>query len=359
MRPALRATLSDFSEIEEYVESGAFNEHVALDSHDFRGHPYELNEAEAEPAERRMQQLSAPRVPDRAIAELEPFTISPLPEIAAEKDSIEGLGYRDPLPKADHFAMLTISLEDEAAPLPSQFGKFMGDTLDSLFRACSLGSFTVGGGSSREGEDGRYIEFDVVFYVGINGEPAPALRWIREAMSWVGAPEGRWTGVDTDVSEWSLGAHDWQGASPAVAAQFVQLATPTVARWKNGHRIDRVPFTSGQRRTIRKILREFSQTEVGKGWVQIAMDDGGGVSIYTKYLDEADGFDTLNIIMETPTLDVTRLVYRLANEGEFMLFPMAVATTQAIAQQMDSEWPTVKVIDTPELLHAHLTARPF
>ena len=172
MRPALRAACGDFSGIGEYHDSGEFDETAELEDHDFRGHPFELNEREAEQAEHRMQQLRSPRPSEGAIDELKPPKISPIPDIeSGDADVIEGLEFRDPIPVVDHHLTLRLSLEDDRRPLPVQVGKLLADTLGSVFRACSLGNFEVGGSGSRQGEDGRFIETDVDFYLGIKGDP--------------------------------------------------------------------------------------------------------------------------------------------------------------------------------------------
>ncbi|QDU73558.1 Leucine Rich repeats (2 copies) [Bremerella volcania] len=125
MRPSLKASLSDYSEIDEYYEQGEFDENRKLDEHDFRGHPFTLNEREADHADGRMRQLNAPRQPDRPIDKLGSPKISPLPQIAEDDEEIEGLGLRDPIPVTDHFAMMRLSLEDEDRPLPNEVGKVL------------------------------------------------------------------------------------------------------------------------------------------------------------------------------------------------------------------------------------------
>ena len=81
MRPAFRAACSDFSGVSEYIELREFDEEAELDDHDFRGNPYALNEREAEPGERRMQQIRLPSADDPAIDDEKPPAIRPsLPE---------------------------------------------------------------------------------------------------------------------------------------------------------------------------------------------------------------------------------------------------------------------------------------
>ncbi len=196
MRPAFRASCSDFSGVSEYIESGEFHEEAELDDHDFRGHPRVLNEREAETGERRMQQIRSPVATGPAARDEKPPAIgASLPEPREDdEDIIEGLEFRDPTPSADISLDLDLSLDDPGRPLPGQVGKWLSDTLGSLFHACSIGRFESTSTHSSEGEDGRMIETEIGFSVGIKGDPEPAVRLIREALWWVGAPGD--TGLD-------------------------------------------------------------------------------------------------------------------------------------------------------------------
>jgi Ran GTPase-activating protein (RanGAP) involved in mRNA processing and transport len=347
MRPALRAATSDFSGIDEYHEQDEYDENRELEEHDFRSQPFDLNEREDEQSGHRMRQLSSNREPDRPIDELPPPKICPLPEVASDRDIIEGLEFRDPISVTDHFEMLKLSLEDDDHPLPGQVGKFLGDTLASIFRTCALGNFQVGGGSSRKNDDGHYIATDVTFYVSTKGVPDQALEFIREALWWVGAPK------ETEFKDQVLALTEPPMKNPA---RFLQLATPKITRWTTGHRIDRVPFSESQRATIRKIIAEVGAAttdtvEGDDGWTQCSYHDGGKLSIYTKYLDEADDFDTLNFLVDSLTLEVTRMVYRIMHECEFLMLPMSIASDDAVAQLVDCDWPKVKILRSYESLH--------
>ena len=358
MRPSLQTAISDFSGIDENHEQGAFDEHQALKDDDFRGHPFELNERESVQAEHRMQQLSSPREPDQPFAELPPPAISPLPEVDAEEDIIEGLGSSDPIPLTDHFAMMKLSFEDEDRPLPKQVGKYVGDILGSIFRARSLGSFNVGGGSSRQAEDGQYIPFDVTFYVGIAGEPEPALDLIRQVLWWINAPNEEWIVMETNSGskDWTLSLSEPNMASPTL---FLQLALPTITRWKDGHRIDRLAFSEAQRQAITEFIDEAGELEVDQGWVKIVTPDGGMVSIYNKYLEDADDFDSLNLLVDALTRGATQLIYRIMQECGLMLFPMAIAADDLVAQTLDCEWPEVKTVASFEAMNGILVQGPY
>lgn len=342
MRPALRAAISDFSGIDEYHESRQFEENRELEEHDFRGHPFKLNEREAEHSGHRMRQVSWPRSPDRSINELGPAKISSLPEIAAEDDVVEGLEFQDPIPATDFFSMLTLPLEDEHRPLPKQVGKLLGDTLGSIFRACSLGKFEVGGGSSRKREDGQYIETDVTFYVSVTGDPEPAQKLIREVMWWVGVPEG------THFKDLPISLTDPPLVTPC---RFLQLAAPKIVHWSSGHRIDREAFSQAQRETIRRILAEVGAEQAEDGWARCVTNDSGAVAIYTKHLNQSDDFDALNFLVDSLSPEVTRLIFRLMNECKLILFPMAIAADDAVAQAIDCDWPTVTIVPSEEGLH--------
>lgn len=357
MRPALQASLSDYSEIEEYYEQKEFDENRKLDEHDFRGHPFQLNEQEAAQADGRMRQLNTPRKPDRPIDKLGPPKTSPLTEITDNDKEVEGLGFRDPIPVTDHFAMMELSLEDEDRPLSNPAGKVLGDTLGSFMRACSLGNFEPGGGSSRQAEDGSYVPFTVSFHVSIKDDFDQPLEMIREAMWWLGAPPERWTVMhgDSQREQWALNLADPQLNPPT---QFLQLAAPKIFRWHDGYRVDRVAFTKSQRETIQAILDQASAKASNQGWQSITTPDGGEVSIYTKYLADADNFTALNFYIESLTLEVTRLVYQIMETCDFVLFPMAIATSAEVAQKLDADWPEVTLVFSDQALHEVLAQGP-
>src|SRR5262249_33052397 len=154
---------------------------------------------------------------------------------------------------------LRLSLEDRRRPLPEQVGKFLADTLGSIFRAASLGYFGSSGSSSRTGKGGRRIPMDETFAVGIKGDPQRAVQVMREALWWVGARE------DTELDEFPLALDQ---APATTAGRFLQLAAPTVARWKigkeAGHRIDRLPFSAAQREAVRQVLAEAGAAEAAE-----------------------------------------------------------------------------------------------
>jgi hypothetical protein len=346
MRPAMRIAISDFSGIHEYCENEGFDEDRELSDHDFRSHTFTLNEKEGTQSPHRMRQLSTARSPDRRIDEMGPAKISPLSEIvvnetADDEHFIEGLECCDPIPATDHFVMLDLSLEDDQRPLPNQVGKFVSDTLRPIFQACSIGNFEVGGGGSRKCEDGSYIATDVTFYVSYKGDPTPAIQLIREVMWWVGAPH------ETQNTDLPLAL----SVPPANGeTHFVQLAIPTVFRWSSGHRIDRSAFSLEQRKTARKIIRELGE-EDADGWVRALTSDGGKVSVFTKHLDKSAEFDSLDMLVDSLTPQVSQFIYRVMRDCGLMMFPMAIAVDEAIAKLIDCEWPTVTLVSSEQSLN--------
>jgi len=367
MRPAFKAACSDFSGIDEYFESGEFNEEAELDDHDFRGHPFTLIDREAEATEHRMRQVRLPEEARQAFDDQEPPNISPYaPETDADDtDIIEGIEFLDATPTIDHYLKLDLSLEDGQRPLPDQVGKFLSDTLGSVLKACSLGHFDSTSASSREDENGRMIPTDVGFSVGIKGDPHPAVQLVREALWWGGAPE------DTDLvpsaqteetanDEFSLALTE----EPARAeSRFLQLVTLKIARWEfsgePSHRIDRVPFSTEQREGIQRILTEVSAASTNEGWVEVTTQDGGRVAIYVKYLDESDDFEALNLLVEVLTPEISGLVHKLIDECAFMLLPMAFAANDEVAGTIDCDWPRVEIVESAERLHGLLARGPY
>lgn len=356
MRPAFRACCGDFSGVGEYYERGAFNEDAELAEGDFRGHPYALNEQEAPAGRQGMQQVRSPAAGARAPDPDEPPKILPsLPEPDdGDLDAIEGLEFRDAIQPTDASATLNLSLRNRRRPLPEQVGKFLSDTLGSIFRAAAVGYFDTSGGSSREGKGGRTIPLDVSFAIGIKGNPRRAIELIRETLWWVGAPE------KTDLDEFPLAL----GQAPdRSASRFLQLAALTVTRWtidrKPGHRIDRVPFSAAQREAIRRIVAEAEATETAGGWVEITTADGGRLAAYTKYLKDADDFQTLNLLAEALTPEVSGLVHCLMRECGLMLLPMALAASREVARALDCDWPKVRVAASAAALHRVLASGPY
>jgi hypothetical protein len=356
MRPACRAACSDFSKIHEYSECAPFDEAAELDDHDFRRHPPTLNEAEAKATKHKMRQIRSPAAFKPADDDDAPPRISPLPPEpdSEEPDVIEGIAFLDPTPVTDHSFTLRLPLEDNERPLPNPAGKVLSDTLASVFRAASLGSFQVGGGSSRPTDDGRIIPIDVDFYVGIKGNTQRAGQLIRESLWWIGAPE------ETDHDELRLALAE-EPANPA--SRFLQLATPAIVRWKFSgepcYRIDRVPFTAQQRESVQGILADVDAVETAAGWTDVATGDGGRMAVCVRYLSDSAEFDTLNVLVETLTPEVSRLLHRLMQAGGFMLWPMAFAASQEVAQVLDCDWPAVEVVPSAESLHELLSRGPY
>lgn len=283
-----------------------------------------------------------------------PKICASLPELdLSDEDIIEGLEYLEPTPPTDESLNLNLSLEDDAWPLPDQVGKFLSDTLSSIFKAASLGLFQTGGSSSSVGEDGRTIPVDVTFYVGLAGNPQRAIDLIREALWWIGAPG------NTNLEEHRLALMK----KPArTESRFLQLAMLKVVRWKlsgeAGHRIDRVPLTTAQRKAIKQILAEAG-AKAAKGWTEIVTGDGGRLALYTKYLSDSDEFDTLNILVEALTPECSGLVHGLMENGELMLLPMAFAPSAKVAKTIDCDWPQVKVVASAAALHGLLARGPY
>ena len=187
MRPACKASCSDFAGVSEYLEREEFDESADPGESDFRQYPYTLNVKEASGERHNMHQLRAADAAPSFDFTKPAGILAVLPELNQEdEDIIEGLEFRDPTPSTDVSLRLTLSLEDDQKPLPEQAGKFLSDTLGGMLRATSLGRFDWSGSGSCQADDGRDIPTDVSFSVGFKGDPQPALQLIREALWWVG-----------------------------------------------------------------------------------------------------------------------------------------------------------------------------
>jgi hypothetical protein len=356
MRPAFQATCSDFSRVGEYIEPAAFDEEARLDEHDFRGHPDALNEREAPPGTRGMQQVPPASTEDTASDVARPPAIRPLPpgpDVKGE-DIIEGLEFRDPTPATSIRLELDLSLVDAQRPLPGQADRVLSDTLRSLFKAGAIGSFEMVSGSAKEGKHGEMIYTRFRYWVGIKGDPQPAVRLIREALWWIGAP------ARTDLDKYPL---ELTNAPATTAGRFVQLAVPKIARWQNGnrrgHRIDRVPFTPAQRKSIRRILVETRAAEAASGWASVATGDGGRIAFHTRHLDRGPKFDTLNALVDVLSPEVSSLIHKLMQECALMSWPMAFAASAEVARAIDCDWPKVEVVASAEALHQFLARGPY
>ncbi len=83
------------------------------------------------------------------------------------------------------------------------------------------------------------------------------------------------------------------------------------------------------------------------------------MSIYTKYLGEADDFDTVNILVDVLSPEISELIYRLMQEHGFLLLPMAFAANEEIVESLDCEWPTVNIMASAAAMHDVLTRGPY
>lgn len=354
LRPACKAALSDFSRIHDYHERPAFNEDQELGDSDFRRYPMALNEKEAETKQHSMHQIRAQSADPTFDFSIPPEISPTLPEIDFDDDDIvEGLEFCDPTPVTDTQLRLSLSLEDADRPLPGQAGWLISKTLGSIFNAAGIGYFEANSWGSRE-EDGRNIDTSVGFSVGVKGDPEAALQLIREVLWWVGAPE------DTTFRESALALSKEPARS---ASSFLQLATPTIRRWESigetMHAINRSPFTTAQREGIQTILADVGATATADGWVAVETSDGGRMRFHTKYLRDADDYDTLNILVDTLTPQVSALAHRLMKECSFMLFPMSFAASTDVAGVIDVDWPSVEVVPSAATLHELLARGPY
>ena len=355
MRPALKASLSDFAAIDEYHESPAFDENVELSDRDFRGHPYELNEREADSGKQMMKQLSSPREADAPYGELDAPSVSELPESSSASDDEQQNALRcvDPIPHVDHHATLNLNLEDAQRPLSKHVGKVLCETIRSLFHAESVGDFNFAGASSRQTDSGEYVETSCSFFVGLQKEAETALRFLREALWWLGAPES------TDIEGFSLNLNQ----EPFdCGAGFLQLARPEIVGWSTGCRIDRVAFSMKQREWIENQLVGYrSDNQSGEtaldGWTVIEMSDGGVARAYDKDLLDQEEFATLNVVIQQHSPELSRCIDGLMREGGLMLFPMSIAASPEVARLIDDEW-SVRVVESREL-HDILTSGPY
>ena len=244
MRPALTASLQDWTGIGDYMESAAFDEEAELTDKDFRQAPYELNEREYDEGAQKMKQLATPRDVDLAYDELEEPATCELPENDAEgggEAAMLALQGRVPIPVVNHRLKLTLSLKDSERPLSVLAGKVIAETLRSIFHAEGVGDFSSSGASSIITESGEMVETSECFYVGLQNEPELSLRRLRETLWWIGAP------ADTELNDFPIKLSEPPAES---GATFLQFTCPKLERWKPGCRIDRAPFSNRQRLSL-------------------------------------------------------------------------------------------------------------
>ena len=91
----------------------------------------------------------------------------------------------------------------------------------------------------------------------------------------------------------------------------------------------------------------------------MATRDGGRLAICIKYLHNSADFNTLNILVEVLTPDISSLIHRLMHECALMLLPMAFAATLEVARPIDCDWPKVEVVASPATLHDVLARGPY
>ena len=95
-----------------------------------------------------------------------------------------------------------------------------------------------------------------------------------------------------------------------------------------------------------------------EGLIALAKSTNLGRLLELDLKDSAD-FDTLNILVEALTPEISGLVYNLMQECAFMLLPMAIAASVEAAQTVDCDWPKVKVVASAAELHELLVRGPF
>lgn len=356
MRPAFRASCSDFSGIGDYFERGAFNEDAPYGDGDFRQSPPKLDEREATSTVQNMRQIgSKPRVDNAFDWDLPPKIRPSLPEVDYDdEDVIEGLEHRDPTPVTDLSLSLELSLVDRRRPLPGSVGKVLTDTMGSILNACGMGGFQLVGSSSTKDENGGYKETSISYAVDLAGDPEPAVQLLRECLWWLRAPAG------TKLEKIPLKLNT---EPENTACRFVQLATLSIARWKagtyQGYRVDRVPLTPNQRKTIQKVLAGARAGKAVNGWASVSTKDRGRMSVHTRYLKSSGELDTLNILVDALSPQVSELIHRLMKESATFLCPMSIAATKEVAQSIDADWPKVDVIDSADQLHSLLERGPY
>ena len=93
--------------------------------------------------------------------------------------------------------------------------------------------------------------------------------------------------------------------------------------------------------------------------MRVTTRDGGDAAVFIKYLDDSAEFDTLNLLVEALTPEVSNLVHRLMRECAFMLLPMAFAASAEVARTIDCGWPKVEIVTSPTILYELLSRGPY
>lgn len=369
MSPACRASCSDFTGIgTNYYEFQTANPEAELDDHDFRKHSRQRtvipNDNGCQGPQ--IQQLRTFELSDSSGTD-EDFlksSVSQLPEVCSQEeartlrsrwtgDVLEGIECVDPKFVVQHPQELSLSLKDPIRPLPSQAGKVIRDTLESFLNSTLSGYCESCGGTSRNDAQGRLVAETTHLSLGISCNHMLASRVIREVLWWIGAPANtQWDGHELSENP---------DAASLPATTFVQLTAPTVVRWGRVpyYRIDRVPFPPVLRTQIAAILQKLDAVPAANEWREIAVPDGGRLSICARYLEVSDRFDALNILIETLSLDVSRLIYRLMQACELTAFPMLLAPSDEVASRLNCGWPRPDALTSDTQLHSILTTGPF
>lgn len=347
-RPAFQACCADFTGVSEYAELPPLREDTPLDSHDFRSGPLVLNTEEATSKEHPMQQVSYPGSQSGQAA---PLIRATLPEPAREEpDILAGIEYEDPELWGGSVVEFELVLKEPRRPLPDPAVRWIETTLDSWFRAASLGTFSSQVRTLGQDGEGNSIVERQGFKLSCKAEPRLLLEGVREVLWWVGASELGEKGFPLPLTE----------PPEQAAGRLLQLAVPTVARLRMkrryAYRIDRVPFSSEQREGI---LRVLAATPTAEGRLEVVTQDGGRLWVFVRYLASKPAFDSLNILCEQLTRQSATVIHRLMQECGLMLLPMAWAATDELARGFDCEWPRVEVLESAEVLHDRLARGPY
>ncbi|MGC4114585.1 MAG: hypothetical protein QM765_08240 [Myxococcales bacterium] len=230
----------------------------------------------------------------------------------------------------------SLTLDYQRSALPSEAAKLIGDTLQAALAAHGLGSASVSGYTS-DGV-GRRLEASLT---GQTRDPARAFRLIAEVLRGFGALEA--------VSFVRPEHATWAEATPP---RFLNLARLELAHWgygeQQGVRFDRVLLEAEDRDELAELF-EVPGRQPGR-WHSRSLADGGLVAVALGRADEpADG---LSLTIERPSGAVAELILTLMSRFRLTLLPGLVVADAALASELNTSWPRVRLVRSVEELIA-------
>ena len=260
------------------------------------------------------------------------------------------------LPRKQHHLYLCIPLNDAQRPLPEQYAKFFGDTLDGILKAIGSGSAECSGSTSMQDENGQYVETESSYSVHLTGNLDQGLDLIRNLLWWGKAPASVRVGK-TFAYEIPPRLETGTTSSNRLVLELAQL---TVFRWRDGYRIDRTVLSLACQRAVRDVIDGYdAEGPNDDGWFFGRTKDRAQLDVCAKELGASDSLRGIAVIIGNVTTSASSFLFELMEVGELVLLPLLLATSGSAAKPLSAPWPEVEILESARRLHQILSAGAF